>query len=204
MILFWLMKSKIFRDVVLYVIVISVICLAVLYLVGCIEYDTLGRRKQTAARARELANQVKADPKNSEALRALMEAAQSKYHFERDYARNTLGKLGGLAKESVPILAQGLRSDDGFERDASAHALFDIGKHSFSAKVELLEVIRNHVNESAARYAIEALGEIGDNSPEVLETIKFAAYAKLSLGHEEAREVYKKLTGKELPAKLAD
>ena len=68
MILFWLIKSKIFRDVVLYVTVISVICLAVLYQVGCIEYDTMQRRNQIADRLQEMANQVKADPKNTEAL----------------------------------------------------------------------------------------------------------------------------------------
>ena len=175
------------RPSILLLVVLSLIC-------GC---DSRGHRKEAAVAIRALAAQVRNDPNNLEALRQMETAANSSYRFERCYALGTLGDLGKPAVPALPTIRRGLLDADPFVRDAAAHAVFDMaekGADAKSAADELVEVVKRYVNESAAMYAIRALGEIGIASPEVLEVLRFAERATDSISPKDATEVLNKLT----------
>jgi hypothetical protein len=172
-----------------------------LFLMNRYVFDSLTNRKRVADRVTELARDVRERPENKESLMALAQAAESRYDFERCFALDALGRLGSLAKGTVPTITRGLESSDPYIRDAAAHALARMGKDAAPARKELVKVVLHHVGESAARYAVLALGEIGDGSAEVLDALKYAAQAVDSDGRGEARKVYENLTGKRLPEK---
>jgi hypothetical protein len=70
-----------------------------------------------------------------------------------------------------------------------------MGQHATPARNALLETITSHVDESAAYYAIMAIGKMDDNSQEVLESLQFAINAPNSVGRDEARKLYERLSG---------
>jgi hypothetical protein len=57
--------------------------------------------------------------------------------------------------------------------------------------------LREHVNESAATYAAEALGNIGEATPDVLSALEFALDARDSLARDSARKAYRDLTNED-------
>ncbi len=158
--------------------------------------DTQSRRKAVAEHLRSLATQVKAGINRDEAFNELLRATTSNYDFEKNYAIGTLGRLEELAKDAVPTISVGLRSNNPYVRDASAHALQRIGKAAAAVKAELIALIYKHKSESAAQYAVECLGQLGDNGNDVLQVLEFAITAKDSMGRQEAEKAYLKLTGK--------
>jgi HEAT repeat protein len=168
----------------------------VIYLMSRYIIDTGSNRERVAKRIKDLSAQVKEQPGNPAPLIAIAEAAKSGYRFERCYALNALGRLGPLARDSLPAIIRGLESDDPFVRDAAAQAALEMKCLAKPATKQLIKLIYDHRNEGAARYAVLALGEIDESSPEVLDVLKYAVEASDSYGKDEARKVYEKLRKK--------
>jgi hypothetical protein len=158
-------------------------------------FDNLpATRAQIANRLRGLAYQFTLEPSNTSLLKRIEAAAKSHQRFKRCYALDILGRLGPLAKESVATQVEGLLSDDPFVREAAAQALFRLGEFAKPARRELVRVLATHLNEGTARYAVLALGEIGDTSPETLEALQNAAFADNSYAADEAATLYSSLS----------
>jgi hypothetical protein len=170
--------------------------------------DTLpGDRARIARRLSALAEQFIKEPSKIEPLMKIDHAAKSHHRFKRCYALDTLGRLGSqpqefistqVAQTTIPTQVDGLLSDDQFIREAASQALFRLGKLAAPAKDALVAVLLKHVTEGTARYAVLALREIKDKSPEVLNALKHVAFASDSYATEEAEEAYLKLTGEHL------
>jgi hypothetical protein len=151
-------------------------------------FRSLEHNQRVAGRARQLSAQVRADPNDPLPLRELAASAESWYGFERCYSLGEFGELGPLAKPAMPTLIAGLRSGDAFVRDTAAHAR-KMGTAARGSEGELVELVRNHVSESAAMYAIEALGGIGTRSPQVIDCLRFAVNARDSFAAQAARTI---------------
>jgi HEAT repeat protein len=169
--------------------------------------DSLAKRQRAAEHIQVLLKTIQ-DANSPEAavdaaVAELAEKARSTYRFERDYALGSIGRIGRRAAPAMSAVIEGLRSDDGFDRDAAAHACARLGVVASSARPDLIRVVKEHTSESAARYAIEALEGIGDNSPEVLQVLQFAIEARDSEGREGAIRALRKLTAGD-PAPLGD
>lgn len=177
--------------------IVLTIGIVIRYCPHIVGFDTVWRRENTARHLNDLAAKIENHPQDDAALQELIGHAQSTYHFERDFAIGTLGKLGGKAVPAIPTIADALGSSDSFTRGAAARALYHMGENAAPAKTELIQLMSTHPSEGAARYAVEALGRIGDSSPDVLDALRATVLSSSRdvYAREEARRVYEELTG---------
>ncbi|MCA9066948.1 MAG: hypothetical protein KDA96_27965 [Planctomycetaceae bacterium] len=160
--------------------------ISVALICGC---DSVWSRKQVAEDLTAAAKRVEANPGDVNSLRQIEDAANGSYRFEQCYALGTLGRLGKGALPALPTIQRHLLSDDPYIRDAAAHATFRLGADAQPLRAELARLIRMHVNEGAAMYAVRALGEIGNPSPDVFEVLQFAEQSDCALVSEAASKV---------------
>lgn len=153
-------------------------------------FDTLRQRQKMAKELKRCA--LERDPGS---LRKLERAARSPYSFKRSYALNALGRLDWRASEdvgkAVKIQVKGLASRDPYVREAAAHALYRMGNHAAPAQSALVEILRAHRSEGAARYAVLALGRMRDLTKEALDELKATVVARNSCAAAEAAQLLK-------------
>ncbi|QDU62385.1 hypothetical protein Pan216_32520 [Planctomycetes bacterium Pan216] len=159
--------------------------------------DTVARRKQASSRLKALKDEFLANPNKVSLRTEIEESTRSRYRFERLQALSTLGLLGEHASPSIPILVEALKSRDSFVTDAAARAFLDLGPNAAPAKLELATALRVNVRNSTGLWAAEALGNIGDSSPEILDALKYAVDAD-SMTKDKARKAYRRITGESL------
>ncbi|MFO0813961.1 MAG: HEAT repeat domain-containing protein [Gemmatales bacterium] len=114
------------------------------------------------------------------------------------YAINSIGDIGAEGVIFLNYLALLLDNDDPFVRDAAAHSILKLAHHGKVTSISLVRIIYSHVNESAARYAVDALGEYGDRDSSIIECIAYAYNAKDTACRQAATKAYRKITGNEI------
>lgn len=158
--------------------------------------DNVWRRQQVSDSVDELTERIKRNPENAELFARLATKAQSGYRFERNRAIRAFGGLRELSKPALPVISDGLFHSDPYTRDSSARALMNMGKTALPAKDELILALEKYSNEGTGTWAAEALGNIGDSSPEVIDVLRITARTCLNPGTaDRARKSYEKLTG---------
>ena len=178
------------------VIMLPTLVILAIFCPQALRIDTIWYREYVANRIQALAQDVKTNPQDVDSLDELIRTAQSTFSFERDYAIGTIGKLGDKAEAAVPMIIDGLSSSDSGTRWAATRALSDMGKTAAPAKAELIRVLNDYPTQSAGTTAAEALGNIGDSSPEVLYALRVAAKnSDDSSTVYEAHKAYEQLTG---------
>ena len=79
------------------------------------------------------------------------------------------------ARDRLPSLARDLFAPDAVIRECAAETLARMGRLAAPAKAGLIEVIRGFPHEKAALFAIDALLNLDDPSPEILDALSRAA-----------------------------
>ena len=125
--------------------------------------DSASRRKRTNRQMQSLADRVKANPDDKEALQKLISHLNDSYRSSRVSAAYSLGSLRGKAKDAVPSLGRCLKSTDGFMRRAASQALQDIGVDSKAAIPDLIDALKLG-NEDTAWLSAQLLGLFPDDS----------------------------------------
>jgi len=87
----------------------------------------------------------------------LIRALRSKAAAERLRAAKDLGRLGWLAREAMPALVGALKDDDARVREASAHAVGQMGPEALPALAAML----THHDKYVRRNAVWAMGKLG-------------------------------------------
>src|ERR1700752_1396556 len=128
---------------------------------------TILHRKLVAWRLRRLATRLIQRPINAEVTaEQMIRAVNSDYRFERCYALRTLGRvaIGSSSEEWGMHLreacSESLRSEDPFVRHSAASLFASMGSDASFATQQLIDTLDEHSDESAGRYAAEALGQI--------------------------------------------
>ena len=112
----------------------------------------------------------------------------------RAAAADSLGGLGGLARDAVPILVEAIADREGEVRAAAANALGKLGEHAREALPGLVELLRHResdVCESASR-AIGELKEYADGA--IPELVRLMSHDKWHV-RESAAEALEDLAG---------
>jgi HEAT repeat protein len=87
----------------------------------------------------------------------LIRLLRSRTPGDRLRAAKDLGRLGWLAREALPTLVGALRDEDARVREASAHAVGQMGPDALTALVGML----GHEDKDVRRHAVWALGKLG-------------------------------------------
>lgn len=128
----------------------------------------------------------------------LLRLSKSSNDLVKYYAINSMGDIGADGVLFLDYLATLLSSNDPFVRDAAAHSVLKLAPHGRIDHSFLVQVVYQYVNESAARFAVETLGEYGVSSPEILKCLQYAFEAKDSECLKASSIAYQKITGKKL------
>ncbi len=97
----------------------------------------------------------------------LIRALQTGAVMERLMAAKGLGRLGWLAREALPALAETLKDEDGRVRDASAHAVGAMGPDALPTLSRMLQ----HSDKYVRRQAVWAMGKLGPLASSVLRDL---------------------------------
>jgi|GEM_PF-3976236 len=114
-------------------------------------------------------------PESDEALSTLLAASQNANPATASAAIRGLGTLGPLSPEILPILKKALSSPDDAVRGAAASGLGNFGPEAVDTIPALIAMTEDVKPFSVARAgAIEALGRIGQDSPEAVSALAAA------------------------------
>jgi HEAT repeat protein len=97
----------------------------------------------------------------------LMRSLRSRTASDRVKAAKDLGRLGWLARESLPTLVGLLRDDDAKVREAAAHAVGQMGPEALPALSGMLA----HNDKYVRRNAVWAMGKLGPQAKGALTAL---------------------------------
>ena len=112
----------------------------------------------------------------------------------RASSADSLGRLGGLAREAVPVLVEVISGDESEVRSAAVNALRNLGEHAREAVPELVKLL--HHRESYVRdSALRAIGELGEYADGAIpELVRLMSHGKWHV-RESAAEALEYLAG---------
>ena len=184
------MQSRISSTVILLVVGIAAIA-AMSHIAHWVNGNVLDSRTHRQNVAHRLNGSYRAfinsPVENADNLDDIEGACDSSFRFERIYAMSLIAQLPQQPTTSLAVLIKGLRSRDSFTRKSAAEALLEWKSGAKPATAELIRVVEEHYDESSGLYAAEALGAIGDSSPEVMACLNNAILRENSLAAEGAR-----------------
>lgn len=161
--------------------------------------DTVGRRKAVSAKLQSLASQYRDNLGDQGPLREIRKIASGPYVFGRSYAMGILADLSKVDGSVIADIGRGLRDENPFVRHSAGAAITKVAVPAQEAIDDLLYIIKEHPNEGASSFAVEAIMEIGDSSKKVLDALEASAKAKDSYDDEFKRKAYRILSGREMP-----
>ena len=201
------------------IVVLVLVLLLVLAILSNFVLDTRLHRERVARRLNRLAtrlfethvglSEAQEYSRRADVAAQMARAVKSNYRFERCYALETLKKapIGSRderwAWQLRGICAESLRSEDPFVRHSAANLFASMGPNASFAVQQLIDTLSEYPNESAGRYAAEALGQIPPTQIRELDQRRLQVLIEAirwnSVAAESARTAYHYFTGEAPP-----